>query len=300
MTEENWDNQADYLRRSRFLYLNDDYLEFLVRKVWKLDSPCRIADFGCGLGYMGTKLLPLLPQGSSYTGIDKSGPLLVEAERIFSSLSWECRFIRSEVYSVPLEDSSYDVAVSHAVLMHLERAPDALKEMIRVTRDGGTVITCDANRNAHSALFYTDGINIQENIPLSLGQQMNRDIREKTGIDYNIGIKTPVLMDKAGLKNIGCRISDSIAYLFPSMETEKKKRLHEALCKEGLALPEDFDDRKQAWIDRLSGYGVSREDIERQLANELEMDFRHRGQEYYTAFPGLMTWSYGTVVKKKI
>lgn len=297
MTEENWDTHVDYLKRSRILYLNDDYFEFLVSKVWKLNEPCSIIDFGCGLGYLGTKLLPLLPEGSSYTGIDKSAVLLREAESMYSTSPRQYQFFQAEACSVPFEASSFDVAVSHAVLMHLERATDALNEMVRVTRDGGMVITCDANRNAHSALFYTDGINIQERIPLRLGQQMNKAIRERSGIDYNIGIRTPALMDKAGLKNIGCRISDHITCLFPSMEVKERSQLHELLCKEGLALPEDFEAKKQEWIDRLTGYGVSREDIDSQMAIELEMDFRHRGQDYFTAFPGLLTWSYGTVVK---
>jgi SAM-dependent methyltransferase len=292
--EENWDNKLEYLRKSRFLYHNDDYLEFLVNKVWRLDKPCNIADFGCGFGYLGLKFLPLLPEGSGYTGYDKAPSLLEEANGIYSDLPYRHNFINSEVYSVPAEDNSFDVTVSHAVLMHLERAEDALHEMVRVTRSGGMVITCDANRNAFNALFYTTGIdNIQERTPLGLGQQMNRDIREKTGIDYNIGIKTPVLMEKAGLKNIGCRISDCVTFLSPSMDSEKRKHLHETLCNEGLALPEDFEGRR--WRDRLKGYGISDEKIQTQLANELQLDFRNRGETYHTLFPGLLTWSYGTV-----
>lgn len=64
-----WDSKIDYLSRTRWLYYNDDYLEFLVKSVWKITSPVRIIDFGCGYGYLGTKLLPLLPEGSTYTGV---------------------------------------------------------------------------------------------------------------------------------------------------------------------------------------------------------------------------------------
>ncbi len=296
MTEENWDNAIDYLSRSRFVGHNDDYLEFLVRTVWKLNKPRRIVDFGCGLGFMGMKLLPLLPEGSTYTGIDTSATLLEEAERIFSKLPGESRFIKSEVYDTPFENGSFDLAVSHAVLMHLERATEALGEMIRVTRDGGMVISCDASRNAHNALFYTEGIHV-EDIPLTLSQQVNRDIRAKTSIDYNIGMKTPVLMDKAGLKNIGCRISDRVTLLFPGMDPDERRRVHKVLCMEGLALPDDIEGWKQAVTGRLAGHGVRREDIDAQIVNEVALDFRHRGQEYHTVYPGLMTWSYGTVVK---
>ncbi len=48
-----WDSKSDYLVGSRILLHNDDYLEFLVTKVWKLDQPCRVVDFGCGSGRFG-------------------------------------------------------------------------------------------------------------------------------------------------------------------------------------------------------------------------------------------------------
>ena len=171
--------------------------------------------------------------------------------------------------------------------------------MIRVTRDGGMVIASDANRNAFNALFYTDGLNMQELAPISLGQRRNRDIREKTGIDYNIGMKTPVLTEKAGLKNIGCRLSDRVTFLTPSMEEGEKKRIHKALCDEGLALPENFGKIRQERVDRLLSYGISREVIDLQLDLETELDFRHKGDTYHTVVAGLKTWSYGTVDKSQ-
>ena len=63
-----WDEGEEYLRQCYLLQHNDDYLEFLVQRVWKLKDACRIVEFGCGAGKMGMKLLPLLPPGSSYTG----------------------------------------------------------------------------------------------------------------------------------------------------------------------------------------------------------------------------------------
>lgn len=41
MSEYYWDNKIDYLRSTRWLYYNDDYLEFLIQKVWKINKPCR-------------------------------------------------------------------------------------------------------------------------------------------------------------------------------------------------------------------------------------------------------------------
>ena len=71
MEEYYWDTKIEYLRNTRDLYYNDDYLSFLVNTVWRIDRPVRMIDFGCGYGYLGLKLLPMLPKGTTYTGLDK-------------------------------------------------------------------------------------------------------------------------------------------------------------------------------------------------------------------------------------
>jgi ubiquinone/menaquinone biosynthesis C-methylase UbiE len=297
MAEENWDYQLEYLQKSRFMTHNDDYLEFLVTKVWKLDKPVSIVDFGCGFGYLGTKLMPLLPHGSSYTGVDKASNLLRVGRKIFSELYYLHTFVESEVYRTPFEDDSFDIAVSHSVLMHIERPMEALKEMKRVTRHGGMVITSNVNRNAWNALFYIDELNTQETTPIAFSQQMNKDIRQKTGVDYNIGIKVPVMMDKLGFKDIGCRIDDRVTMLFPSMPRAEKEQIFEALCISGLALPENYKEMQAAARERFLGYGIKEEDIDKQFENEEKMDFRHQGMGYHTMYPELATWAYGTVQK---
>ena len=83
MEEYYWDTKLEYLKRTRDLYYNDDYIEFLVNYVWKLSKPVHIIDFGCGYGYLGLKLLPLLPKGSTYTGVDKGEQLISQARELF-------------------------------------------------------------------------------------------------------------------------------------------------------------------------------------------------------------------------
>jgi ubiquinone/menaquinone biosynthesis C-methylase UbiE len=297
MAEENWDNQLEYLQKSRFMAHNDDYLEFLVKTVWKLEKPVSIVDFGCGFGYLGTKIMPLLHAGSSYTGVDKAPNLLNAGRKLFTKYYFLHTFVESEVYHTPFEENTFDIAIAHSVLMHLERPMEALKEMKRVTRHGGMLITANANRNAWHALFYVDELNTQETISLTFTQQMNRYIRQQTGVDYNIGIKVPVMMDKLGLKYVGCRIDDCVNLLFPSMDLEKKRRVFEGLCYAGLALPEDYQAGREQARQRLLGYGITPEEIEKVFDFEEKMDFRHQGMNYHTMYPELATWAFGTVQK---
>ena len=61
-----WGDKLDRLNLTRRHYHNIDYLRFLVESVWKIHRPSRLVDAGCGSGYLGVKLLPLLPAGSTY------------------------------------------------------------------------------------------------------------------------------------------------------------------------------------------------------------------------------------------
>ena len=67
-----WEDRLAYLKASRRAMWNEDYLRFLVEQVWEIDRPVDVLDCGCGFGYMGRMMLPLLPEGSTYTGIDFS------------------------------------------------------------------------------------------------------------------------------------------------------------------------------------------------------------------------------------
>ncbi len=293
---ETWDDKGDYLHNSRSLYHNADYWEFLVRGVWRLDrEPCRVADFGCGCGYCGLMLLPLLAPGSRYTGFDLSAPLLADARRTFAGRLDTARFVRGDVHHAPFPDDTFDVAISHAVLMHVPDAGAALREMIRVTRPGGLVITCDANRNAASAALHIHETDEQEQTPLELFQTMNAHVRRETAVDYNLGLRMPVLMHRQGLENVQARVSDAVRLLFPPVGGEEKERLFDALCADGLGYQPTEEEAIRRWRESLVARGVAPEAAAREVERELERDFLHRGREYHTVYTGLLSFSFGTV-----
>lgn len=118
MSDYYWDDQIEYLRNTRWLYYNDDYLEFLVQRVWKIEKSVDIIDYGCGYGYLGLKLLPLLPEGSTYTGLDKGKELIKQAKEIFSKTSYQTTFIIDDIEKVQVK-RQYDIAISHAFLLHI-------------------------------------------------------------------------------------------------------------------------------------------------------------------------------------
>jgi len=293
-----WSEKLEQLRRTRYKYHNDDYLEFLVDRVWKLHQPCRLLDCGCGFGYMGLKLLPLLPAGSTYTGVDEAVELLDEARAIFANLPYETNFIEADIHAVPLEDDTFDVALSHTVLMHLEHPQKALAEMVRLTRPGGLVITCESNWNAVNALTHIHELDKLDTTDLGFLQRLFARDHKATGRDGNIGAKMPLLLHQAGLKNIDARITDAVRCLFPPLDTDEKKELYQSFRADGLGQNLDAEREGQLRA-RFVERDFTPEEVEGHIRKEkyLADHFVERGEESHIVFPLAMMFSFGEVDK---
>ena len=295
-----WDAGDEYLQNCYLLQHNDDYLEFLVRQVWKLDQPTHLVEFGCGTGKMGLKLLDLLPEGSTYSGVDVSRALLDKGQERWQDYPWEPHLCQGSIFEPPLKAGAFDMALTHTVLMHVPHVDRVLREMIRVTRDGGMVICCEANRNAHTAMLHIEEINHQEEAPLDLFQTINTSIRQQTGVDHNIGAKMPVLMHRAGLVDVQARISDAVRPLMPPIDSAYKESVFQAICDEGYGQPPPDETRLARWKANLVGYGIPEAEAQAEIERELAQDFLNKGRGYHTVFTTLLTWSYGRVTQRPL
>jgi ubiquinone/menaquinone biosynthesis C-methylase UbiE len=293
---EIWDEQFELLAATRPMLHNEDYWRFLVRDVWRIDQrPCRVVDFGCGYGWIGLFLLPMLAPGSEYVGLDRSEPLLEKGRALFAKLPCPARFVAGEATATSFEDGEFDVAIAHTVLMHLPKPADGLAEMIRVTRDGGLVITCDASQTAINALLHVHETDEQEHTPLALWQTMKANWRRQTGVDRNLGMKTPVLMHQAGLRDVQARISDAVRTSFPPLDTPEKERLFRAICDGGLGVVPTDDESFAKTVAAFAACGISEAEATAELRREIANDYRNRGRDYHIVQPGLMTISFGKV-----
>jgi len=126
---------------------------------------------------------------------------------------------------------------------------------------------------------------------------MNANIRQRTGVDYNIGMKMPVLMHRAGLRNVQARISDAVYLLFPPLDTPEKERVFKAVCDDGLGAAPTDEKSFAGALAALTARGVAEDEAARELRREMKNDYRHRGRGYHIVQPGLITISFGTVKK---
>lgn len=217
-----WGKKLDYLKGTRQDLWNDDYFEFLVQKVWCLSEPIDILDYGCGYGYLGLKLLPLLPEGSTYTGIDVNEELINEAQEMFSSTSFKTEFIIEDIYDFKTK-KQYDLAICQAVLRHASDPTEILSNMIDATKSGGKVICIEVNRMNETSGYYNSRMPYDPFIQLDAFKNMWKT-EATSHRDYSIGIKVPSMMNRLGLINVDVRMNDRV---FNGNDKESVKYLME-------------------------------------------------------------------------
>ena len=294
---ENWDNKFDYLKLTRSLYLNIDYLQFLIEKVWKITKKVDVIDFGCGYGYLGLVLMSLLPNGSSYTGVDISEELINKGKEIFEELPFNHKFILSSANNVPEKDDTFDIAICNSVLMHIPEPDAVLAEMKRITKNDGMIITCESNWNAVNALLYIDGIKKSKITDLGFLQILFERIHEKTKTDGNIGMKMPVIMARNNIKNIQARISDSVRIILADEKNEDQDSIYTSLQSDGFG-EELSDEQKSKKINWFMELGFSEEEATKYLEKEIKLNeiFRNR-DKLNLVYAAAMTFCFGYVSK---
>ncbi|RWS44365.1 class I SAM-dependent methyltransferase [Bacillus mycoides] len=253
MEEYDWNSRLAYLRNTRDLYYNDDYLSFLVNSVWKITEPVHIVDYGCGYGYLGLILLPLLPNGSKYTGIDSGEALIAEARELFRTLPYESEFLEGDATEIELKNK-YDIAVSHAFLLHMNAPKTMLQKMINSTRKGGQVICFEPHWISNMSSYVLDGEKQSEIIKLGVLQKLFERDTQRNGKDGNIGMKIPMFLSELGVKNIECRVSDKVNFLDSNINQNDKQGLYNSLKEEGIA---SNPGEKQQFIDGLMSRGLT-------------------------------------------
>lgn len=290
MEEYYWDGKIEYLRKSTALFYNDDYIHFLVRTVWNFDKPVHVIDFGCGFGHLGLRLLPMLPEGSTYTGIDAGEKLIQHAQALFRQSPYETRFICGDFLELPSE-RKYDLAVCHAVLLHMNDPITLLQRMKDCVVDGGMVACFEPHWNANMAGYYFEGMDLSSVIPLGILQKLYETGANRTGKDGNIGMKIPVYLSCLGLQNIQCRISDKVNVHIP--------RADPGLADADALFSVQFDSPgdREPYVRQLIERGLTAEEAETLYEAELHLH-QQVNESIPVAYAPGMKISFGTIARE--
>ena len=99
-----------------------------------------VLDVGCGTGCLTFVLAEAFPS-ARIRGLDYSQAFIVDASSK-APADGRLVFEQGDATSLPYEDRSFDAALSMLVLNFVSDAQKAARELVRVTRDGGTVAAC--------------------------------------------------------------------------------------------------------------------------------------------------------------
>lgn len=111
-----------------------------------------ILDAGCGPGIVSAALAR---EVGRVEGVDLTPAMIALAEQraLVEGLT-NVRFQVGDMSTLPFGNASFDGAVSRYTVHHLDQPLAALREMIRVTKPGGTIVTLDAVPQANQRDAY--------------------------------------------------------------------------------------------------------------------------------------------------
>ncbi len=199
---------------------HDDTIEKLAN--WfGLKQGMKVADIGCGLGYLGFTYWEHFGKKGHYVGIDLSENLVKEATEMAKDWAKDgkAEFHQGSAYELKLKDNSFDVVMCQTLLMHLEFPEKALQEMKRILKPGGRIICIEPDNLANSTRPHVNTL-YEESIDDMLlrfkvfyyGFKGHQKLQYG---DNSIGSKLPLLLAKAGFTDLDGRCNDKINFIAP-------------------------------------------------------------------------------------
>lgn len=277
---DNWNGKTDKLYKNRKYFWNDDYLQFLIKNVWHIESPVDVVDFRCCDGYLGKKLLEVLLQGSTYTGLDNEY-FTEKARQNFDNAHAGVKFIVSDLYSFET-DKKYDLAICQAGLRHMNRPMEVLKKMIAAVKKNGLVVCVDVNREFENDGLYMDDIPYDYLCTAFDFHKIWKKELECEGRDYAVGMRLPFYMQQLGLHDIDIRMNDKVMYVNPNMKDYEEK-VQGFIEINGLDEPFSISSR-EGTIELFMNRGVDRVEAEAYINMQARKAEYFRDTEYKKSF----------------
>src|SRR5690606_31844415 len=120
---------------------NDKTILARIREAAHLAPAARILDVACGPGIV---VEALAPGAAEVVGCDITPEMLEKARsRAEAAGLSNVRFVPAWAERLPFPDGAFDAVVSRSAVHHFPDPSAAIREMARVVRSGGRVITVD-------------------------------------------------------------------------------------------------------------------------------------------------------------
>ena len=136
----------DAAKRLEALYLIGDAVRrrAIVREALGASPGEGILDVGCGPGFYCAELLEDVGPSGSVVGLDGSAAMLALAARRCAGHD-NVEFLEGDASSLPVQDASFDAALSVQVQEYIPDVRASLGELARVLRPGGRAVVFDVD-----------------------------------------------------------------------------------------------------------------------------------------------------------
>jgi ubiquinone/menaquinone biosynthesis C-methylase UbiE len=162
-----------------------------------------VLEAGCGVGAQ-TKIIATKNPDSKFVSVDISEDSIREAERMIKSLGIDnVEFKQADIFHLPFEDETFDSVIVCFVLEHLSNPIQALNELKRVTKRGGTMVAIEGDHG--STFFYPDSKDAYKAIKCQI------ELQKQSGGNSNIGRELYPLFKSIGLSDIS--VSPRMVYV---------------------------------------------------------------------------------------
>lgn len=147
-----------------------------------------VLEAGCGIGAQ-TKIIAPKNINSQFISIDISSESVKSAEDLIRSLDiTNVKFKCADIFKLPFDNDYFDHIFVCFVLEHLTNPEEALTELKRVLKPGGSIMVIEGDHG--SAYFYPESIDAQKAV------QSQVELQKRNGGDANIGRKLYPLLSK--------------------------------------------------------------------------------------------------------
>jgi ubiquinone/menaquinone biosynthesis C-methylase UbiE len=123
-------------KHPRFQAMLHDYLEAMT-----IGPAAAVLDLGCGTGLVARTVARKAGFAGRVTGIDSSPYLIAAANRLAEAegLGGAVELRTGDARALDLPEASFDAAVAHTLVSHVEDPLGVLREIARVVKPGGMV-----------------------------------------------------------------------------------------------------------------------------------------------------------------
>lgn len=167
------------------------------RSAWQTVLACelgeyhsqQVLDVGTGTGFLA---LLAAEMGFPCTGIDFSTGMLDVAKKHAREQNLQITFLQGEIDKLPFPDQTFDVVMNRSVLWTLLHPEDAMKEWLRVLKNGGSLI-CFHSEGKMNGNHYP--VEVEEQLPLKgAPAEEIRKLLEKVGFIETVSTPLPEIV----------------------------------------------------------------------------------------------------------